>query len=77
MMCKSITVLFIDNYCVSHDILIRVGELMSRRDRTNRCEDPYPNEYYKATDSPNPLTSSGQKKPFVLHIIKNQNKELF
>lgn len=76
-MCKSITVLFIDNYCVSHDILIRVGELMSRRDRTNRCEDPYPNEYYKATDSPNPLTSSGQKKPFVLHIIKNQNKELF
>lgn len=45
MMCKSITVLFIDNYCVSHDILIRVGELMSRRDRTNRCEDPYPNEY--------------------------------
>lgn len=47
MMCKLIIVLFIDNYCVLYDILIRVGELMLWRDCINRCEDFYFNEYYR------------------------------
>lgn len=58
-MCKLIIVLFIDNYCVLYDILIRVGELMLWRDCINRCEDFYFNEYYKVIDSFNFLILLG------------------